>query len=176
MAATYDVGTKAWQPDVTEGWVASEVEQKKVDGEKVTLIFHLANGETKSIETTLAAIAEAKDPKLPPLMNPTMLEASDDLTNLSHLNEPAGKHQETSFPPALCPALTRIPHSLASHQATICTKGNLHILGHCPHCDQPLCPCRLTLRTGHGADLRRQAAPNTGPAFVCYSRGGFCVC
>lgn len=23
-------------------------------------------------------------------MNPTMLEASDDLTNLSHLNEPAG--------------------------------------------------------------------------------------
>ena len=28
---------------------------------------------------------------LPPLMNPAMLEASDDLTNLSHLNEPAGK-------------------------------------------------------------------------------------
>ncbi len=27
---------------------------------------------------------------MPPLMNPTMLEASDDLTNLSHLNEPAG--------------------------------------------------------------------------------------
>ncbi|THY83812.1 class V myosin [Aureobasidium pullulans] len=89
MAATYDVGTKAWQPDVTEGWVASEVEQKNIDGEKVTLIFQLANGETKTIETTLAAIAEGKDAKLPPLMNPTMLEASDDLTNLSHLNEPA---------------------------------------------------------------------------------------
>lgn len=27
---------------------------------------------------------------LPPLMNPAILEASDDLTNLSHLNEPAG--------------------------------------------------------------------------------------
>ena len=25
-------------------------------------------------------------------MNPAMLEASDDLTNLSHLNEPAGTH------------------------------------------------------------------------------------
>jgi myosin heavy subunit len=25
-------------------------------------------------------------------MNPTMLEASDDLTSLSHLNEPAGMH------------------------------------------------------------------------------------
>lgn len=48
--------------------------------------------QTKTIETTLAAIAEGKDAKLPPLMNPTMLEASDDLTNLSHLNEPAGKH------------------------------------------------------------------------------------
>lgn len=48
--------------------------------------------QTRSIETTLAAIADGKDPKLPPLMNPTMLEASDDLTNLSHLNEPAGKH------------------------------------------------------------------------------------
>ena len=45
MAATYDVGTKAWQPDATEGWVASEVEQKNIDGEKVTLIFQLANGE-----------------------------------------------------------------------------------------------------------------------------------
>jgi myosin-5 len=30
------------------------------------------------------------NPKLPPLMNPAMLEASEDLTNLSHLNEPAG--------------------------------------------------------------------------------------
>jgi hypothetical protein len=48
--------------------------------------------QTRSIETTLAAIADGKDPKLPPLMNPTMLEASDDLTNLSHLNEPAGNH------------------------------------------------------------------------------------
>jgi hypothetical protein len=45
MAATYDVGTKAWQPDVTEGWVASEVEQKNLNGDKVTLVFQLANGE-----------------------------------------------------------------------------------------------------------------------------------
>lgn len=33
---------------------------------------------------------DGNHPNLPPLMNPTMLEASDDLTNLSHLNEPAG--------------------------------------------------------------------------------------
>jgi len=45
MAATYEVGTKAWQPDPTEGWVASEVEQKIVSGDKIKLVFQLANGE-----------------------------------------------------------------------------------------------------------------------------------
>ena len=30
-------------------------------------------------------------------MNPTVLEASDDLTNLSHLNEPAGKKHFSIF-------------------------------------------------------------------------------
>ena len=42
------------------------------------------------METTVTAIQTGEDPNLPPLMNPAMLEASDDLTNLSHLNEPAG--------------------------------------------------------------------------------------
>jgi myosin heavy subunit len=46
--------------------------------------------QTKTVETTLLAIQTGNDPNLPPLMNPAMLEASDDLTNLSHLNEPAG--------------------------------------------------------------------------------------
>jgi myosin-5 len=54
MAATYDVGTKAWQPDVTEGWVASEVEQKNLDGDKVTLVFQLANGEVCSRQKLLS--------------------------------------------------------------------------------------------------------------------------
>lgn len=48
MSHTYDVGTKAWQPDATEGWVASEVEQKIVDGENVKLVFALANGEVSA--------------------------------------------------------------------------------------------------------------------------------
>ncbi|KAF2742244.1 myosin-2 [Sporormia fimetaria CBS 119925] len=89
MAHIFDVGTRAWQPDEKEGWVASEVEDKLVDGDKVKLIFRLQSGETKTVETTLAAIRDGNDPNLPPLMNPAMLEASDDLTNLSHLNEPA---------------------------------------------------------------------------------------
>ena len=45
MAHMYDVGTKAWQPDPTEGWVASEVMERKVKGDKVLLVFLLANGE-----------------------------------------------------------------------------------------------------------------------------------
>jgi len=45
MAHSYDVGTRAWQPDSIEGWISSEVEEKFVDGDKVTLVFSLANGE-----------------------------------------------------------------------------------------------------------------------------------
>ncbi|KAL2266532.1 hypothetical protein VTJ83DRAFT_5884 [Remersonia thermophila] len=89
MSASYDVGTRAWQPDPTEGWVASEVVKKTVNGDKVALEFKLENGEIKTLEVSLEAVQSGNDPSLPPLMNPTMLEASDDLTNLSHLNEPA---------------------------------------------------------------------------------------
>ena len=45
MAHNYDVGTRVWQPDATEGWVASEVESKTIEGDKVKLVFQLANGE-----------------------------------------------------------------------------------------------------------------------------------
>lgn len=45
MAHNYDVGTRAWQPDPTEGWVASEVESKNIEGDKIKLVFQLANGE-----------------------------------------------------------------------------------------------------------------------------------
>jgi myosin-5 len=47
MAHNYEVGTRAWQPDPTEGWVASEVTEKLVDGDKVQLVFALENGEVR---------------------------------------------------------------------------------------------------------------------------------
>lgn len=47
MAHNYDVGTKAWQPDPTEGWVASEVISKTADGDKIKLVFELSNGEVR---------------------------------------------------------------------------------------------------------------------------------
>jgi myosin-5 len=50
MAHNYDIGTKAWQPDATEGWVASEVTSKTADGDKIFLVFSLANGEVCHLE------------------------------------------------------------------------------------------------------------------------------
>jgi len=49
MSDSYEVGTRAWQPDATEGWVPSEVEQKIVEGEKVRLLFRLDSGEVSVI-------------------------------------------------------------------------------------------------------------------------------
>lgn len=45
MAHNYDIGTKAWQPDTTEGWIASEVVSKTAEGDKILLVFSLENGE-----------------------------------------------------------------------------------------------------------------------------------
>ena len=46
--------------------------------------------QTREVETHIDELSkDAMSSTLPPLMNPAMLEASDDLTNLSHLNEPA---------------------------------------------------------------------------------------
>lgn len=47
MAHNYDIGTRAWQPDPIEGWVASEVISKEVQGQKVKLAFQLENGEVR---------------------------------------------------------------------------------------------------------------------------------
>lgn len=55
--------------------------------------------QTRTLHVAVDALAAGSDPSLPPLMNPAMLEASDDLTNLSHLNEPAGVY--SSRPGAL---------------------------------------------------------------------------
>lgn len=61
MSESYDVGTRAWQPDPTEGWVASEVVKKSVDGSKVTLQFQLENGEVSILCSALGR----RKPSLP---------------------------------------------------------------------------------------------------------------
>lgn len=54
-------------------------------------LTRLGDGQTKTVETTQSELQVDNNSNLPPLMNPAMLEASEDLTNLSHLNEPAGE-------------------------------------------------------------------------------------
>jgi myosin-5 len=53
MAHIYDIGTRAWQPDTTEGWVASEVTDKQIAGDKVKLVFTLENGEVRTPRATI---------------------------------------------------------------------------------------------------------------------------
>lgn len=58
MAHNYDVGTRAWQTDPMEGWVASEVISKTQDGDKYKLIFELANGDV-SVRMLIAYLCRA---------------------------------------------------------------------------------------------------------------------
>lgn len=62
MAHSFEVGTRAWQPDQTEGWVASEVVEKVVDGDKVKLVFSLENGEVSCVLASSREIACAVHP------------------------------------------------------------------------------------------------------------------
>ncbi|KAF9579807.1 Myosin type-2 heavy chain 1 [Lunasporangiospora selenospora] len=87
---TYVKGTKCWFVDDKEGWISADLDTKEVaaDG-KVTMSFVDENGKTHNFTSTLVKISESHNANLPPLRNPPLLEGTEDLTNLSYLNEPA---------------------------------------------------------------------------------------
>ncbi|KAM0754413.1 myosin V [Meredithblackwellia eburnea MCA 4105] len=87
----YVVSAKCWFPDKEQGWISGEVTSKSVDAENVRLDFRDDKGKESSVTTTLSSLHTNPD-QLPPLRNPPMLEATEDLTNLSYLNEPAVLH------------------------------------------------------------------------------------
>lgn len=88
---SFEVGTRCWYPDKKEGWVGSEVTKFSQPEEgKFLLELKLENGETVEIETE--TLNESQNEKLPLLRNPPILEAIEDLTSLSYLNEPAVLH------------------------------------------------------------------------------------
>lgn len=64
MSSSYDVGTRAWQPDATEGWVASEVVKKSVDGNKVILEFKLENEEVRSTQSSPSVLYAPGSPSI----------------------------------------------------------------------------------------------------------------
>ncbi|KAG0201484.1 Myosin type-2 heavy chain 1 [Mortierella sp. GBA30] len=87
---TYDKGTKCWFTDEKEGWISATLTTKDVTADgKVTLTFVDDNGKDHVFSSTLAKIKETSNAELPPMRNPPLLEGTEDLTNLSYLNEPA---------------------------------------------------------------------------------------
>ena len=88
--ASWEVGTRAWFPNQAEGFIPGELVSRKQLGDgRIGLNFKLADESTQTVESTEAALEDTHNESLPPLMNPPMFEAAEDLTNLSHLNEAA---------------------------------------------------------------------------------------
>ncbi|KAI7872335.1 P-loop containing nucleoside triphosphate hydrolase protein [Spinellus fusiger] len=87
----YTKGTKAWFEDKREAWVSATCLSNTVNDQSVRLVFQSDNEDEKEyvFEATWADIEKTAGSKLPPLRNPPKMEATDDLTNLSYLNEPA---------------------------------------------------------------------------------------
>ncbi|RMZ91960.1 hypothetical protein DV736_g787, partial [Chaetothyriales sp. CBS 134916] len=89
--ASWAIGTRAWFPNQAEGFIPGELVERKGLGEgKIGLRFQLADESFQTVDTTEAALnGTGPSTSLPPLMNPYQFEAAEDLTSLSHLNEPA---------------------------------------------------------------------------------------
>jgi myosin-5 len=99
--SAYVPGTKAWFTDKDEGWVSATLVKPVSTSAKGEVILSFTmdeSGAPRQVTTTLDRIASQKsslgEEALPPLRNPPLLEATDDLTNLSYLNEPAGALSE----------------------------------------------------------------------------------
>lgn len=90
MVSAYDVGTRCWYPDDKLGWIGVTVKSIGQDGNShvIELQNDLDKEEVFSVKTDNLAEENSKFP----LRNPPILEASEDLTSLSYLNEPAVLH------------------------------------------------------------------------------------
>ncbi|KAJ1728994.1 Myosin type-2 heavy chain 1 [Coemansia biformis] len=89
----YAKGTKAFFVDEKAAWVQAELAERTVDAAAgtVQLAFTGAEGAEYKFAASFAEL-EKKTKVLPPLCNPAVQEGIDDLTSLSHLNEPAVLH------------------------------------------------------------------------------------
>ncbi|KAI7867641.1 P-loop containing nucleoside triphosphate hydrolase protein [Spinellus fusiger] len=87
-------GTRAWFEDERNGWVSASMVTKEVDATKVKITFEsdTEEGKVHVFESTLALLSKTNGTTLPPLRNPPKMENTDDLTNLSYLNEPSVLH------------------------------------------------------------------------------------
>lgn len=87
---SFEVGTRCWYPNKEQGWIGAEVTKNDFKDGKYFLELTLEDENTVSIEAD--DLKNDQDEKLPLLRNPPILEATEDLTSLSYLNEPAVLH------------------------------------------------------------------------------------
>lgn len=84
------MGTRCWYPHKELGWIGAEVIKNEFNDGKYHLELQLEDDEIVSVDTK--DLNNDKDQSLPLLRNPPILEATEDLTSLSYLNEPAVLH------------------------------------------------------------------------------------
>ncbi|CEP14736.1 hypothetical protein [Parasitella parasitica] len=90
LIEVYSAGIKAWFPDEELGWVSASVISKETNSKSVKILFQDdINAEKQHVFEAALADIESNKVGLPPLRNPPKMENTDDLTNLSYLNEPS---------------------------------------------------------------------------------------
>ncbi|EMR11110.1 hypothetical protein PNEG_00707 [Pneumocystis murina B123] len=84
------IGTRCWFHDDKEAWISAEYKEHSLDGSVLNLIFLDDNGKEHVVTTKEENFKAMENLSILQLRNPPMLEATEDLTNLSYLNEPSG--------------------------------------------------------------------------------------
>ncbi|KIO19182.1 hypothetical protein M407DRAFT_31169 [Tulasnella calospora MUT 4182] len=85
MTEVYTKGTRIWIADKDQGWISAEITAAApVSDKALKLTFVDERGKEHTLDTSKE--------EAPPLRNPPLLEAVDDLATLSHLNEPSVLH------------------------------------------------------------------------------------
>lgn len=87
---SFEVGTRCWYPSKEQGWIGAEVTKNDLKDGTYFMELTLEDNEVVNVETK--DLTNEKDPSLPLLRNPPILESTEDLTALSYLNEPAVLH------------------------------------------------------------------------------------
>lgn len=156
-----------------EGWASAEVSSKTVEGDKIVVVFQTENGESKKYEITEEELADPNNSKLPPLANPAILEASDDLTNRTSTHRiPRSFRQKLTC----CSVISERACGVASNQITILPEGNLYIQWYCVNSNESVCSRGLPICPRNGAGLCREAESHAGSSFVCHCGGSIRVC
>ncbi|KAG1058152.1 hypothetical protein G6F43_000039 [Rhizopus delemar] len=91
LVQVYTKGVKAWFPDNVLGWTSATVISREEEADTIKIVFQDDNDSEKQ-HVFEAKQAELGQATLPPLRNPPKMENTDDLTNLSYLNEPSVLH------------------------------------------------------------------------------------